>query len=280
MRLRVTEVGPRDGLQNDPRTFTVEQRVQFIDALSEAGFAEIEAGSFVSPKAVPKMAGSGEVFSRIRRRAGTVYSALVPNERGLDDALAAKVDKVSVFLAASETLSQRNGGASIAQTLARTAPVVVRSHAAGLPVRGYISCVVQCPYEGVIDPAAVSAVAESLLEMGADEIDLGDTIGAAHPDHIERLVGEVVASTGISLDRLTLHLHDTGGRALACAERGVRLGICSFDSSAGGLGGCPYAPGAPGNLATERLLARGEELGWECGVDLAKVRKAVELLQH
>ncbi len=274
----MTEVGPRDGLQNDPRTFSVAQRIRFVDALSEAGYPEIEVGSFVNPKAVPRMAGSGEVFKGIARRSGTVYSALVPNERGLDGALEARAGKIAVFVAASETFSQRNGGASIQETLARSALVISRSKECGLPVRGYISCVVRCPYEGSITSAAVLRVARALVDSGADEIDLGDTIGAASPDDIERLVEAMVEEGGLALDRLTLHLHDTGGRALECAARGVELGILSLDSSAGGLGGCPFAPGAPGNVATERLLALATERGWETGIDPAKVHDAVSML--
>ncbi len=280
MRLRITEVGPRDGLQNDPRTFSVAQRVRFVDALSEAGFPEIEVGSFVNPKAVPTMAGSGDVFRGITRRAGTVYSALVPNERGLDGALEAHADKISVFVAASETFSQRNGGASIDETLARSASVMVRARAAGLPVRGYISCVVRCPYEGPIPTSDVERVARALAEAGADEIDLGDTIGAATPEDIERLVKAMTEDGDIDIDRLTLHLHDTGGRALDCAARGIDLGVRSLDSSAGGLGGCPFAPGAPGNLATERLLALAIERGWETGIDPQRVRDALSVLSR
>lgn len=277
VRLRITEVGPRDGLQSDPRAFSVDARVDFVDALSEAGFPEIEVGSFVNPRAVPQMAESGAVFAKITRRAGTIYSALVPNLRGLEGALAARSDKVSVFAAASETFSEKNGGASIAETIARLEPVIARSRDAGLPVRGYVSCIVKCPYEGAVDVAAVVRVSRALHAAGAQEIDLADTIGVAEPDDMERILSAVRGAIPDAL--LTLHLHDTAGRALACVERAVGLGVHSFDSSAGGLGGCPFAPGAPGNLSTERLLERSESRGWVTGVNGLAVRRASDLLR-
>ena len=271
--VRITEVGPRDGLQNERVPVPTAAKVAFVDALSEAGFPEIEVSSFVSAARVPQLADAAEVFAAIRRRPGTVYSALVPNERGLEAALAARVGKVAVFASASEGFSQRNTGGTIDEVLARFAPVVRGAHAAGLPVRGYVSCVVRCPYDGPVAPAAVRAVAERLLALGVDEIDLGDTIGAATPDDVERLYagldGAVAPGAG------TLHLHDTHGTAVACARRALALGVRSFDASAGGLGGCPFAPGAKGNVATAAILALCAELGYATGVDAAAASRAI-----
>jgi hydroxymethylglutaryl-CoA lyase len=268
-RIRITEVGPRDGLQNEQGIVPVEAKVAFIDALSRSGVAEIEVGSFVSPKWVPQLGDAAEVFARIKRRPGVIYSALTPNEKGLDGALAAKVDKVAVFTAASETFSRRNTNAGIAETLERFAPVVRRAKAAGLPVRGYISCVVACPYEGPIAPERVRDVAARLLDLGIDELDLGDTIGVAGPLDIERLY-EGLADLRAPA-QTTLHLHDTRGTALACAYRAMQLGVVSFDASCGGLGGCPYAPGATGNLATEDLVYLCDR----CGVGTGVTRSAL-----
>ena len=271
--VRITEVGPRDGLQNERVPVPTQAKVAFVDALSDAGFPEIEVSSFVSAARVPQLADAAQVFAAIRRRPGTVYSALVPNERGLDAALAARAGKVAVFASASEGFSQRNTGGTVDEVLARFVPVVRGAHAAGLPVRGYVSCVVRCPYDGPVAPAAVRAVAERLLALGVDEIDLGDTIGAAQPDDIERLYagldGAVAPGAG------TLHLHDTHGTAVACARRALELGVRSFDASAGGLGGCPFAPGAKGNVATAAILSLCAELGYETGVDAAAASRAI-----
>ena len=270
--VRVTEVGPRDGLQNERATVPVEDKVSFVDALVAAGFPEVEVTSFVSPKWVPQLADAAEVMRRVRRRAGTVLSVLVPNERGLEGALAAKADKVSVFVSASEGFSHRNVNASVAECLERLRPVVRDARAASLPVRGYVSCVVRCPFDGPVPPESVRAVSERLLELGCDEIDLGDTIGAAQPEDIERLLRGVAPV--LAPGSITLHLHDTRGAAAACVMRALDLGVRSFDSSAAGLGGCPYAPGAPGNLATETLLAALESRGFRHGVDAAAVAAA------
>jgi hydroxymethylglutaryl-CoA lyase len=270
--VRVTEVGPRDGLQNERTTVPVEEKVAFVDALVAAGFPEVEVTSFVSPKWVPQLADAAEVMARVRRRAGTQLSVLVPNEKGLEGALAARADKVSVFVSASEGFSLKNVNASVQACLERLAPVVRQARAAGLPVRGYVSCVVRCPFDGAVAPEAVRAVSERLLAMGCTEIDLGDTIGAARAEDIERLLHGV--SPVVAPDAVTLHLHDTHGTAAACVERALALGVRSFDSSAAGLGGCPYAPGAPGNLATETLLATIERGGFRHGVDAAAVASA------
>lgn len=270
--VRVTEVGPRDGLQNEKALVPVEAKVAFVDALVAAGFPEVEVTSFVSARWVPQLADGAEVMARVRRRPGTLLSALVPNERGLESALAAKADKVAVFVSASEGFSRRNVNASIAECLERLRPVARSARQAGLPVRGYVSCVVRCPFDGPVEPSAVAAVAAELLAMGCTEVDLGDTIGAASEADIERLL-EGCARV-VRPSEVTLHLHDTHGRAAACAERAMRLGVRSFDGSAAGLGGCPYAPGAPGNLATEALLAAIDRAGLSHGVDAAAVAVA------
>ena len=264
-RVRVTEVGPRDGLQNERAIVPVAAKVEFIDRLSACGFPEVEATSFVSAKWVPQLGDAAEVFARVHRSSETLLSALVPNEQGLDAALAAGVDKIAVFVAASEAFSQRNTNGSIAQVLERVGHVVTRARRDALPVRGYISCAIRCPYDGPTEPARVREVAERLLALGATEIDLGDTIGAAEPSDIARLFDGLdgVLTPG----RATLHLHDTHGRASACVERALELGVRSFDASVAGLGGCPYANGAPGNLATETLLSILTRAGFDTGVD-------------
>ena len=271
-RVRITEVGPRDGLQNEARAVPTDAKVAFVDLLSSTGVDEIEVSSFVSPKWVPQLGDAAEVFAKIARRPGVVYSALVPNEKGLDGALAARVDKIAVFTAASETFSQKNTNATIAQTLERFAPVIRRSKDSRLPVRAYISCAVACPYEGPISPEKVREVAANLLDLGADEIDLGDTIGVAYPADIDALY-EGLAGL-LEPDQTTLHLHDTRGRAVKCAQRALELGVRSFDSSCAGLGGCPYAPGSAGNISTEQLLALLRDEGYEMRVDLKRIAAA------
>jgi len=283
--LRLTEVGPRDGLQNEKTIIPTEDKVRFVDLLSECGFAEIEVSSFVSPKWVPQLGDAAEVFARIKRKPGVIYSALVPNEKGLEGAIEANVDKIAVFTAASETFSLKNTNATITQTLERFAPVIRKAKTqawdeggggsrppAGLPVRAYISCVVACPYEGPIAPVKVRDVAVRLLDLGVDEIDLGDTIGVATPDDIERLYDGLRSL--LEPAQTTLHLHDTRGTALACAERAWRLGVRSFDSSCAGLGGCPYAPGAKGNVASESLVDLFERLGEPTGADSDGIAQA------
>ncbi len=270
--VRITEVGPRDGLQNEKLPIPAAAKIAFVDALSAAGFPEIEVSSFVSPKWVPQLGDAAEVFAGIARREGTIYSALVPNERGMVAALEARAQKVAVFAAASEEFSQRNTGAPIAQVLERFVPVVALARGAGIPVRGYISCVVRCPYAGPTAPAAVRSVAQQLLALGVDEIDLGDTIGVAQPDDIARLY-EGLAPV-LAPGATTLHLHDTNGRAIDNARRALEMGVRSFDASAGGLGGCPFAPGAQGNVSTSALLGLLAELGYETRIDAAAVARA------
>lgn len=270
--IRITEVGPRDGLQNEPSIVPVAAKVAFVEALAAAGCTEIEVTSFVPAKWVPQLADGAEVLRSIRRDPGVRYSALVPNERGLEAALSCGVDAVAVFAAASEGFSRRNTNGSIDEVLARIAPVIAAAKAAGVRVRGYLSCVIACPFDGPVAPSAVAQCSRRLLDLGIDELDLGDTIGAADPDAIEAMyeaVGGVVAPSAT-----ILHLHDTRGAALACAERALGLGVRAFDASATGLGGCPYAPGAPGNLATESLVRRLHDLGFVTGIDAGAVARA------
>ena len=271
-KVRITEVGPRDGLQNESVRIPTATKIQFVDQLSAAGFPEIEVTSFVSAKWVPQLGDASEVMRGITRRAGTIYSALVPNERGLDDALEACVDKVSVFVSATEGFSTRNTNGSIDEVIARIAPVVSRTKAAGKPVRGYVSCIIRCPYDGPVDPAQVVAVCARLLEMGVDEIDLGDTIGAANADSILRLYQAVARI--IEPSKTTLHLHDTHGQAITCALRALEIGVRSFDSSVAGLGGCPYAPGSAGNVATETLARAMVSAGFDTNIDIQRVSDA------
>ncbi|MBL9148896.1 MAG: hydroxymethylglutaryl-CoA lyase [Phycisphaerae bacterium] len=270
--VRITEVGPRDGLQNEKATISTDAKVAYVDRLSRSGCAEVEVTSFVSPKWVPQLADAAEVLARIARVPGVVYSALVPNEKGLDAALAARVDKVSVFTAASETFCRRNVNASIAETIERFRPVVARAKAARLAVRGYVSCAVACPFEGPIQPRAVADVSRALSDLGCDEIDLGDTIGVAAPADIDRLLD---AHEGVvAPDRITMHLHDTRGTGLLCAWRSYERGIRSFDASCGGIGGCPYAPGASGNVATEELVYAFERSGIATGARVSALLEA------
>jgi len=275
-RLHLCEVGPRDGLQNESVLVPLETKVAFIDALTATGLTEIEVGSFVRPDVIPQLADTAEVFSRIRRSEEVTYSALVPNRRGLEGALACSVDKVSIFTAASESFAGHNIRATIEESIERFIPVVEGAHQAGLPVRGYVSCVVACPYEGRITPSAVADVCRRLLAIGVDELDLGETLGVASPDEIGALletVGEIE-----SPDRIVLHLHDTKGLALSCAERAWDLGVRRFDGSCRGLGGCPFAPGAAGNVSTESLVSFFEGLGRPSGVSLEKLHEASRLL--
>lgn len=252
--VRIVEVGPRDGLQSQSRVIPTSVKVAFVDALSKCGFDEIEVSSFVSPKWIPQLADAEEVFTRIQRRAGVTYMALVPNLQGLTRALAVRADKVAVFTSASETFSRKNTNASIAESLERFAPVLAQST---VPVRGYISTAFHCPFEGPIAPERVGAVASRLLELGCAELSIGDTIGRATPDEVRRLLHQLlplVEGAEGSRREVALHFHDTFGNAVANALAAESMGIRVFDASAGGIGGCPYAPGAPGNVATDALV--------------------------
>jgi len=275
-RVTVVEVGPRDGLQNEKTIVPAPLKVRFIDALSEAGLPVIEATSFVSPSSIPQLGDAEEVLRAITRKPGVRYPVLVPNERGLERALAAGADEIAVFTAASETFNKRNINATIAESLERFAPVVSRAKAAGVGVRAYISTAFGCPYEGVIKPEAVAGVADRLLALGVDEISIGDTIGVATPNQVVELCELLLKR--IDVGRLALHLHDTRGTALANVVAGLQVGIAIFDAAAGGLGGCPYAPGASGNLATEDLIYMLTGMGIETGVDLDKMVRASALL--
>ncbi len=277
MRARVIEVGPRDGLQNEKEPVPTSTKVAFIAALAEGGVPEIELTSFVSPTWVPQLADADEVARRILRHPNIVYSALVPNERGLDRALAHGIDKVSVFTGATETFTRKNTNTSIAGSFERFRPVVRRAREARLAVRGYISAAFQCPYErGTTDPAAVLDVVRRFVALGVTEISLGDTLGRATTAQVESLLERVLPE--VPADRLILHFHDTFGRAADNVRVAWQLGIRAFDSSAGGLGGCPYAPAATGNIATETLVHTLESLGAETGVDAERITAAFRLL--
>ncbi|MBB6250896.1 hydroxymethylglutaryl-CoA lyase [Nitrospirillum iridis] len=264
--VRIVEVGPRDGLQNEAALVPTDTKVALIDRLAATGLAVVEAGAFVSPKWVPQMADTAAVLAQIRRPTGVSFPVLVPNERGLAQALAAGVTEIAVFAAASEAFSQRNINCSIAESLDRFAPVARQARDAGVTVRGYVSCVLGCPYEGAIDPAKVAEVSAHLLELGCAEISLGDTIGVGTPAKAQALIRRVARDVPVA--QLAAHFHDTYGQALAnllaCLDEGIRI----IDSSVAGLGGCPYAKGATGNVATEDVVYMLEGQGLSTGVDL------------
>jgi isopropylmalate/homocitrate/citramalate synthase len=268
-RVKMVEVGPRDGLQNEARAVPPEVRVALIDRLGAAGLTVIEAGSFVSPKWVPQMADTAAVLAGIARRPGVGYPVLVPNMRGFEAALAAGAEEVAVFGAASERFTQKNINCSIAESLARFEPVAEAARTAGIGLRGYVSCVLGCPYEGAVAPTAVAAVAERLYRMGCAEVSLGDTIGVGTPARARAMVQAV--GERVPIARLAVHFHDTYGQALANVLACLELGVATVDGSVAGLGGCPYARGASGNLASEDLLYMLEGLGIETGVDLERL---------
>jgi hydroxymethylglutaryl-CoA lyase len=268
-RVSLVEVGPRDGLQNEAQPISVADKVRLVDDLTEAGVGYIEVGSFVSPKWVPQMAGSAEVFAAIAQRPGVTYAALAPNLRGFEDALAAGVREVAVFAAATEAFSQRNINCSIAQSLQRFEPILAAAQQHGVKVRGYISCVLGCPYEGKVDPAQVATVAEQLHGMGCYQVSLGDTIGTGTPGATRTLFEQVAAR--VPREQLAGHFHDTYGQALANIYASLQEGISVFDSSIAGLGGCPYAKGASGNVASEDVLYMLQGLGISTGIDLQRL---------
>ena len=277
-RVRLVEVGPRDGLQNEHATVTADDKVAFIDRLSAAGCPVIEVGAFVSPRWVPQMADTAEVFSRITRRENTRYTALVPNLSGLDRAITARVDEIAIFAAASETFSRRNINQTIDASLDTYREVCAAARAASLPVRAYVSTAFGCPFEGAVDPARVRDVSAALIDMGAREVSVSDTIGIAHPGQVPVVVSAVAER--VPLEKIALHFHDTRGTALANVLTALQLGVAAYDSSAGGLGGCPYAPGATGNLATEDLLYMLDGLGIETGMSLQKVLAASRFIEQ
>jgi isopropylmalate/homocitrate/citramalate synthase len=268
----IVEVGARDGLQNEAALVPVEAKVAFVEAMAAAGLPVVEVTSFVSPRAVPQLADADDVLRRVRRRPGVRYPVLVPNMRGMARAEAASADAVAVFTAASEAFTRANIGMTIDESLAAFGPVLRRAGDLGWWRRGYVSTAFGCPYSGAVDARRVVQVSAALLELGCDEISIGDTIGVAAPEDVERVCDALLDE--LSPERLALHLHDTRGRALENVAAGLDRGIRTFDASAGGTGGCPFAPGAPGNLATESLCRRLEALGYAHGVDVAAVEAA------
>jgi hydroxymethylglutaryl-CoA lyase len=271
----IFEVGPRDGLQNETREIPVAEKIALVDKLSEAGFRRIECASFVSPKWVPQMAGSAQVLAGIARKDGVRYAALTPNMRGYTDALAAGADEIAIFASASEGFSQKNINASIAESIERFAPILEEARHIDLPVRGYVSCVVACPYDGPVAPSVVAEVADKLFSMGCYEVSLGDTIGAGTPDSVARML--LAVRDVVPVGRLAGHFHDTGGRAMANIDASLSLGVRVFDAAVGGLGGCPYAPGASGNVATEAVAKHLAALGYQTGLDLDVIAQAAEM---
>jgi len=274
-RVEIFEVGPRDGLQNEPRPIAVAAKVALVDCLTRAGFRRIEVASFVSPKWVPQMADGAQVLAGIRRAPGVRYAALTPNLRGYLAARAAGADEVAIFASASEGFSRANLNCGVEESLARFAPVAQAARDDGLPMRGYVSVVTDCPYDGPTPPAAVARLVARLRDLGCYEVSLGDTIGQGRPETVAAMLGAVLNE--LPPGRLAGHFHDTTGRALANIEASLALGLRVFDAAVGGLGGCPYAPGAAGNVATERVAARLAELGYETGLDRAVLAEAAAL---
>ncbi len=266
-RVRIVEVGPRDGLQNEAQIVPAAIKIELIERLAAAGLPAVEATAFVSPRWVPQMADAAQVLAGIRRRPGVAYPVLVPNLKGFDAAVEAGATEVAVFAAASESFSQKNINCSIAESLKRFEPVICAATALDLKVRGYVSCVVGCPYEGPVAAEKVAAVARTLHAMGCYEVSLGDTIGVGNPASVARLIE--ACGRAVPISRLAGHFHDTYGMAVANIHAALQLGVASFDSSVAGLGGCPYAPGASGNVASEDLFWLCQGLGIETGVDLA-----------
>lgn len=274
----ITEVGPRDGLQNEANPIPLADKVRLVDALSATGLTRIEAASFVHPKAIPQMADAGELMARIERRPGVTYAALVPNQVGARNALEVHVDEIAVVVSASESHNKANINRTVAETLSEIEGIATICHEAGVPWTGYISTAFGCPYEGAVDPVAVVALAERLSGLGAGVIALGDTIGIAEPRQVfalsERCVGVLTP------ERLRMHFHDTRGRALANVVAAMQAGVTQFDGSVGGLGGCPYAPGASGNVATEDMVSMIEAMGIRTGVDVDALLGVVRLAEE
>lgn len=276
-RVTIVEVGPRDGLQNEAARITTADKITFVNALSLAGLPAVEVSAFVSPKWVPQMADAGEVFAGITRRPGTRYPALVPNLAGLERAHAAGVQEVAIFAASSESFSRKNINQSIDESLATYRDVCAQARQRGMRVRAYLSTAFGCPFEGAVDPARVAGIAAALIEMGAYEVSVSDTIGIAHPGQVPGVIEAVTRQ--VPLEQIALHFHDTRGTALANVLVALDLGITTFDASAGGLGGCPYAPGATGNLATEDLIFMLNGLEIETGVDLEALLEASRFIE-
>jgi hydroxymethylglutaryl-CoA lyase len=275
-RVKIVDVSPRDGLQNEPGSVPTKVKVELVDRLSDAGLQSVEAGSFVSPKWVPQMADSADVMARIRRKPGVAYPVLVPNMKGLEGALAAKADEIAIFAAATEAFSRRNTNCTIAESFERFEPVCRAALDNGVRVRGYVSVVLGCPYEGDVKPQAVADVSQRLYDMGCYEVSLGDTIGTGTPACAQRMIETV--SKKIPTEKLAGHFHDTYGQALANILAVMELGVATFDSSAAGLGGCPYAKGATGNVATEDVLYMLNGLGIETGIDMNRLLDAAQFI--
>src|SRR5579884_1844058 len=276
--VRIVEVGPRDGLQNEKALVPTEQKIQFIEMLAGAGLPVVEATSFVSPRAIPQLSDASAVMTSIKRLPTTSYPVLVPNIKGMERALAAGVQSIAVFTAASESFTRHNINSTIEESLTNFRPVVQLAGQHNIPVRGYISTVFGCPYEGKVDPRQVLKVAQALLAMGIDELSLGDTIGVATPNQVVEVLDLLTGEGAIPIEKLAVHFHDTRGTALANVLTALQMGISIIDSSAGGLGGCPYAPGAAGNLATEDLVYMLNGLGIATGVYLAKLVAATSFI--
>ena len=274
--VRLVDVGPRDGLQNEAAIVPTDVKVALIDLLSDAGFPAVEVTAFVSPKWVPQMADASDVMARIRRKSGVRYPVLTPNMKGFESAVAAKADEVAVFVAATETFSRKNINCSIAESLERAKPVFDAARVNHVRVRGYISCVLGCPYEGAVDPQKVAEVADALHRMGAYEISLGDTIGTGTAGKAQALIQRV--SERVPIASLAGHFHDTYGQALTNVYASLEMGVTTFDCSVAGLGGCPYAKGATGNVASEDVVYLLQGLGIDCGVDMAKLRRAGQFI--
>lgn len=271
-KVTIVEVGPRDGLQNEKAVISTEDKLALIELLADAGLTRIEITAFVSPKWVPQMADHDAVMRRARRRPGLTLSALVPNEKGATAAIAAGAQELAVFASASETFALKNTNCTIAESFERFGPVLALAGRHGLPVRGYVSCAVDCPYEGPVAPAAVSVICERLLKIGCGEIAVADTIGRATPERVDAMLAEVTKA--VPIGRLACHFHDTSGQALSNVDVALRYGIRVFDSAVGGLGGCPYAPGAAGNVATELVVRHLTALGYDTGIDLDRLAVA------
>ncbi|MDV7270087.1 hydroxymethylglutaryl-CoA lyase [Thioclava sp. A2] len=273
--VEIFEMGPRDGLQNEKRQIPTPEKIAFVDCLSRAGFRRIEVGSFVSPKWVPQMADSAEVFAGITRATGVSYAALTPNLKGFEGALAARADEVAIFASASEGFSKANLNCTIDESIERFVPLVAAAKEAGVPVRGYVSVVTDCPYDGKTQPNAVARVAARLRALGCYEVSLGDTIGQGTPEAVEAMLA--IVTQEVPAAELAGHFHDTAGRALLNIEASLARGLRVFDAAVGGLGGCPYAPGAAGNVATEKVRAFLEAKGYATGIDPLVLEEAAAM---
>lgn len=274
--VRIVEVGPRDGLQNEQTILSVDRKLEYIRLLIAAGLDDIEVSSFVHPRWVPQLADAAELIGHLPKAAGVRYSALVPNMKGLERALATGIERIAVFTAASETFNKKNINMGIAESIDTYRPVVEKALQEGVSVRGYISTCFMCPYEGEIAKEKVADVTRALFDLGVDEVSIGDTIGAATPVDVESTVSHLLSR--FPTTKLAMHFHDTYGMAIANVFASLQLGISVFDSSAGGIGGCPYAPGASGNVSTEKLVYLFDRLGVACGVDIQKLREAARYI--